>query len=268
MYLRLFLYLIIPLLSCAPASPKSETPKTTIHTYPARPASIPNTPTFDRAYITGQFDPATHPDFVAIEMPYGNRTGMYLRKDAYRAFLDMRAAAAKAGIQLQIISAARNFQAQKAIWEAKWNGSRLIENGKNAAKTYPDPVNRALKILEYSAMPGASRHHWGTDIDLNNLSPAYFQSGQGQQLFNWLRAHAHEYGFCQPYSSKDSRRPHGYNEEHWHWSYFPIANELTRYAAENLKDQQIIGFAGSETAAQIQVVKKYVLGINPDCFTN
>ena len=182
MYLRFLLYLLIPFFSCTPETTRSGASPTLSAEVTTHPVdnSTPNIPSFDRTYVTGQFDPATHPDFVAIELPYGNRTGMYLRKDTYRAFLAMHAAAAKTGIQLQIISATRNFQAQKAIWEAKWTGNRLIENGKNAAKAYPEPVSRALKILEYSAMPGASRHHWGTDIDLNNLSPAYFQSGQGQ----------------------------------------------------------------------------------------
>ena len=132
-------------------------------------------------------------------------------------------------------------------------------------EAYPDPVERGLKILEYSSMPGSSRHHWGTDIDLNNLNDRHFLSGEGKKVYEWLRAHAHEYGYCQPYSPKGADRPDGYNEEKWHWSYMPVSKKLTLLAKEELKNEMIQGFKGSETAKSIGIVKKYVLGINQEC---
>lgn len=227
--------------------------------------TVVQAPAYTMDELMGKIDPAKHPDFVLIEAPYASRSGMYMRRAAYEAFKKMHAAAARDGIQLVIISAARNFEAQKGIWEAKWNGSRTIENGKNAATAYPDPATRALKILEYSSMPGSSRHHWGTDIDLNDLNPAWFQSGTGKKIHDWLTANGPEFGFCQPYSPKSPERPNGYNEEQWHWSYMPISRELTALAEKDLKNEMITGFAGANTAAQIDVVKNYVLGINPAC---
>lgn len=220
---------------------------------------------FDLDYLMGHFDPAQHADFAKITSPYADRADMYMRKDAYEAFKSMHAAALKEGISLKIISAARNFDAQKGIWEAKWNGSRILSNGENAAKAYPLAKNRALKILEYSAMPGASRHHWGTDIDLNNLSDKWFLQGDGQKIYAWLVKNAGNFGFCQPYSVKNAERPHGYNEEKWHWSYMPVSNKLTTFARNYMKDKLITGFSGAETAAEIGVVEKYVLGINQQC---
>ena len=192
-----FLIVLVFLSTCAPvSSPKAVVADTGQESATDTLSGLQTD--FSRDYLMGKFDPATHPDFVEIAAGYANRPGMYLRRDAYEAFRNMHAAALKEGVRLQIVSAARNFTAQKGIWEAKWTGSRLIENGKNAAQAYPDPVQRALKILEYSAMPGSSRHHWGTDIDLNNLSPQFFESGQGKKIHDWLAAHAAEYGFCQP----------------------------------------------------------------------
>lgn len=222
-------------------------------------------PNYPLQEIMGKFDPAAHPDFVAIETRYANRSGMFLRKEAYEAFKKMHAAAAKDSITLQIISATRNFEAQKGIWEAKWTGARKIENGTNAAVAYPNPVKRALKILEYSSMPGSSRHHWGTDMDLNNLNPDYFHSGQGKKIHDWLTANGPRFGFCQPYSPKGNERPNGYNEEQWHWSYVPIASKMTAIAKQNLKNEMISGFEGATTAPEIDIVGKYVLGINHDC---
>lgn len=213
-------------------------------------------------YVMGHFDPATHPDFTIVDIKYADREGLYLRKDTYEAFRRMYDRALKDGIRLQIKSATRNFEYQKGIWEAKWTGEKLIEGSEDLSKTTPDPKERALKILRYSSMPGTSRHHWGTDMDLNSLENSWFDSGDGLKLFNWLKQHATEFGFCQPYTSG---RPSGYLEEKWHWSYMPVSVELTKLAEKQLKNEMIAGFKGSESAVMIDVVKNYVLGINEDC---
>lgn len=226
------------------------------------PAFNPDTFRYDLQYVMGQFDPAQHPDFVLIDAQYSNRSDRYLHKDTYAAFKRMYEAAMTDGVKLTIVSAARNFEVQKSIWEAKWNGSRKIENGKDASKAYPDPKTRALKILEFSSMPGSSRHHWGTDIDLINLNNEYFDNGEGKKAYDWLLANAATYGFCQPYTAG---RPHGYHEERWHWSFLPLAQPLTALARLQLKDSMIEGFEGAEVAEAIGIVEKYVLGINLEC---
>lgn len=217
---------------------------------------------FTTDYIMGHFDPAKHPAFEKVDIKYADREGLYLRKDTYKAFREMYNHALQDGIRLQIRSATRNFNYQKGIWESKWTGSKLLEGGENLAETTPDPKERALKILRYSAMPGSSRHHWGTDIDLNSFDNSWFAEGEGLNIYNWLKAHAAEHGFCQPYSAG---REHGYFEERWHWSFMPVSKKLTELARTSLKNEMIKGFLGSETSKSIDVVKKYVLGINPEC---
>ena len=215
-------------------------------------------------YLMGKFDPGIHPDFEVIPLAYANRNGMYLRKDVFEAYLQMHAAAKEDGVNLVIISATRPFDHQKSIWEAKWTGERLV-GGKDLSEAMPDPVQRAYKILEYSSMPGTSRHHWGTDFDLNDLENSYFASGEGKKIYDWLVVHAAEYGFCQVYTPKGEDRPYGYNEEKWHWSYVPVAKQLTDFAKANLTDEMISGFQGAEAAKGIAVVEKYVLGVNAEC---
>lgn len=221
---------------------------------------------FSLDYIRGRFNPAKHPDFMKVPSQYtdGSRS-YYMRKDACLAFQQMHDAAAADGISLKIISATRNFNRQKTIWEAKWTGARLLEGKDKAPEVYPEAADRALAILRWSSMPGTSRHHWGTDIDINRLTNDYFESGQGLKEYEWLTNHGANFGFCQPYSPKGDQRPHGYNEEKWHWSYKPVAEQLTRLAKEQLKDQQIDGFKGAETATDIKVVERYVLGISHHC---
>lgn len=214
-------------------------------------------PQVTEAYLLGKFDPAQHPDFVAVGTPYSDRAGMSMRREAFEAYKNMYAAAKKAGISLKIISSTRTFAQQKSIWEGKW---------KRFAAEAPAPEARALKILEYSSMPSSSRHHWGTDIDLNDLNnPAFEPGGKYAKVYEWLKEHAHEYGYCQPYTAKGTQRLNGYNEERWHWSYTPLsAPFLTQYKAQ-ITDDHIQGFEGSETAKTIQVVKNYVGGINQAC---
>lgn len=227
-------------------------------------SNVQITDTFSIDYVMGKYDPATHPDFITIETKHASDAGMRLRKDAYGAFLKMSEAAKKDGIDLKILSATRPFSHQKRIWEAKWNGARKVD-GMDLSKEIKEPKDRALKILTYSSMPGTSRHHWGTEIDLNSLEPDFFESGEGAKIYDWLAANGPKFGYCQPYSPKGTDRPEGYNEEKWHWSYQPISLQLTNLAKRQMKNELINGFEGSETASKIDVVTKYILGINDEC---
>jgi LAS superfamily LD-carboxypeptidase LdcB len=221
-------------------------------------------PIFEIDYLLGKFDPATHPDFAKIPSEITNKENVYLRKEVLEAFIKMRNAAKEDNITLTIISATRNFQAQKVIWEAKWNGGRLVE-GQNLSISIKDPAQRALKILRFSSMPGTSRHHWGTDIDINDLNDSYFLSGNGKKEYEWLVKNAGKFGFCQVYSPKGAQRPNGYEEEKWHWSYTPTSEILLQQYQEKVKPEDINGFQGAETAQSINVIKNYVLGISPNC---
>lgn len=262
--------LVVSLWACQSQQAQPSAVQTATETAPS-PAPAPSVDTvspyanlLNKAFVTGQFNPATHPDFTRIEAQYTDKEEVYLHKDAYAAFLKMHAAAKKDGIKLLIRSAARNFNYQKSIWEAKWKGTRKV-GGEDLSKTIPAAKPRALKILEFSSMPGTSRHHWGTDIDFNSFENSYFTKGKGLQEYQWLSQHAGSYGFCQVYTEKGENRPNGYNLEKWHWSYLPIAQELTKFAAQHLKDQDIQGFAGAEAAPSIGVVERYILGIDPSC---
>ena len=216
-------------------------------------------------YIMGKFDPVTHPDFEIIPIQYADRDSLFLRKDALADFIRMHDAAMKDSIKLVIRSATRNFKSQKNIWERKWNGTTILSDGINAATDISDPKERALKILEYSSMPSTSRHHWGTDIDLNAFNNKWFESGKGLKLYTWMLNNAHQFGFCQPYTEKGEERPDGYNEEKWHWSYTPVSRPLLEQAKSKLKNEMILGFLGHEQAVAIDVISKYVLGINSQC---
>ena len=207
-------------------------------------------------YLTGRFQPSKHPAFSRVPKKYANRSGYYLRTETLNAFSAMHAAAKKQGINIMIRSATRNFSNQHFIWERKW---------KDKSRASLKPAARALNILKYSSMPGTSRHHWGTEIDINSFSNRWFAAGKGLRLFKWMNNNAAKYGFHRPYTVKNKSRPNGYNEEKWHWSFTPLSIPMLRDAATALSNRNIGGFSGSNTASQIGIMKNYILGVDKSC---
>ncbi len=205
---------------------------------------------FSKEELLGKINPSDHPDFEILTSEFSTKSDMYLRKEAYAAFKRMYFEASKCGISLKIISATRNFDHQKKIWDDKW---LKFTNQENKDK-------RALYILRYSSMPGTSRHHWGTDIDINALNDKYFQSSNGKKEYEWLCNHAAEYGFYQPYTSKKNGRK-GYEEEKWHWTYLPLSALMLEQYNAKVTYEDIIGFNGSETAKNLAVFDQYVNGV-------
>ena len=155
-----------------------------------------------------------------------------------RAFLRMRAAAAVDGIDLAPASSFRDFATQVRIWNEKWTGLRplLDRDGRPLVAGRLTPAERVRAILAWSAPPGASRHHWGTDLDVYDraalapgarlgLVPAeYAPQGPFGALSAWLDGHMHRYGFYRPYATDRG----GVSPEPWHLSHWPTAREASR----------------------------------------
>jgi zinc D-Ala-D-Ala carboxypeptidase len=255
--INVLLFLLV--FSCKPSGPTAPM----VDTVESSTIVVEKIDTTQLNYVMGRFEPQSHPDFAKIDPKYSSKENLYLRKEAYESFQKMHEAANAEDISLIIHSATRNFEYQKGIWEKKWSGQTTLHGGIKATEI-SNEKERALKILLYSSMPGSSRHHWGTDIDLNNFTNAYFESGEGLRIYNWLTEHGGAYGFCQPYTNKSTGRS-GYEEEKWHWSYMPLSKDLTEFARNHLKDEFITGFQGAKTAAEIGIIRNYVLGINNQC---
>lgn len=225
----------------------------------------PMYPLPEKLALLGHIDPVSDDGFTLIDRRYANRQGMYMRSEAYDAFLQMHKAAQSDGINLIILSATRPFDHQKRIWEDKWFGRRVLY-GNILATDIDDLAERAREILRFSAMPGTSRHHWGTDIDLNSLDNSYFASGEGKAVYDWLIKNAAGFGFCQPYTAHGDNREGGYEEEKWHWSYQPISSVFLKAYEDMVDYGDITGFAGWEMASELDVISRYVLDISLSCY--
>ncbi len=217
-------------------------------------------------YLTGRFDPRTHPDFIDLAVagvPTDGRPQI-LRKETAAAFKKLVEAFRKdhPRIRLYICSSTRNFEVQKAIWSSKWTGSAL-HDGRRLNREIPDPEMRAREILRSSSMPGTSRHHWGTDFDINRLVNSYYAGGEGKIVYQWMTKNAAAFGFCQPYNAG---RTKGYMEERWHWSYAPLASKYVKEWNTRCRGFHLLmsgRFPGAEVAAPM--APEYVNAINPAC---
>lgn len=162
--------------------------------------------------------------------------GQRLHADAATAWAALVADASEAGFDLAIASSFRSCARQVAIWNGKVRGERPVHDDTGAPVNIgalPD-AGKVLAIMRFSALPGTSRHHWGTDLDVFDagavpanytvqLSPQEVApGGVFDALHVWLderMAAGESHGFYRPYD----RDRGGVAPERWHLSYAPVA---------------------------------------------
>lgn len=193
------------------------------------------------------------------------------------SFLALRDAAARAGVELAAASSFRDFGRQLQIWNEKWRGERelLDHDGRALVADALDEEARIDAILCWSALPGGSRHHWGTDVDVIDaaaLPPGYrvrlvaeefAPGGVFGPLTGWLDENMHRFGFYRPYLAGLG----GAGAEPWHLSYWPVASE----ALEGLTLPVLRAtIAGSELLGRERVLERlpeiytrFILAVEP-----
>ncbi len=187
---------------------------------------------------------------------------VWVEKNTYYAFLRLRKKILEeSSIKIQLISGYRSYKDQEKIWQ--WKLKNL-------------PSSSIHEILSFSAIPGFSRHHWGTEIDIGvegiphyeAITPEFFMTPLGKKLFSLLQKYAPLYGFCFPYLHPPSKRnPHlytyGHEEEKWHLSYKKISTRffyqmkgiLSKISPKNLPQEEKLQ----------KVYKEYFLNISSEC---
>ncbi|RAL20969.1 hypothetical protein DL240_14965 [Lujinxingia litoralis] len=95
-------------------------------------------------------------------------------------------------------------------------------------------AEREQEIIQASAAPGLSRHHWGTEFDILGLNPRLFtEEGPLFEAWQWLDGQALDYGFFQPFGHHAELGGFAHMEERWHWSYYPVAQALWEHLLEH-----------------------------------
>lgn len=175
-----------------------------------------------------------------------------LHPEAAAAFARLQKQATAAGFDLRPVSCFRSFERQLSIWNTKARGERpvLDSAGRALVRAAHSDWEWVQAILRWSALPGASRHHWGTDLDVYDaaavaddfqvqLTPAEVDlDGPFAALHDWLDTQIkgqQAQGFFRPYA-KDTG---GVAPERWHLSYAPVARLCEGVLSEEALHQQL-----------------------------
>jgi LAS superfamily LD-carboxypeptidase LdcB len=167
-----------------------------------------------------------------------------LHEHVIAPFRSLRRAAAADGFDVIPASGFRDFARQLAIWNGKFNGTMALCDafGRPIEAATLAPRERIEAILLWSALPGASRHHWGTDLDLIDrravpqgyrvrlTADEFAPHGPFAPLAAWLESNAARFGFFRPFRGVLS----GVQAEPWHFSFAPLAEPARRRLSAGL----------------------------------
>ena len=182
-----------------------------------------------------------------IHLPTPHSPNHFLQAEAAKAFQGLQQSAVKNGFNLQPASSFRDFARQQLIWNGKFSGERKVHDDFGTALELGqlDDWQKCQAILRWSALPGASRHHWGTEIDI--FDPDLLPQGQSLQLEPWeyekggyffelsefLTENLPHFDFSLPFIQMPAEKKIG--REPWHISYMPLAEKAKQlFSAELL----------------------------------
>lgn len=200
-----------------------------------------------------------------------------IHREMVTSWNDLVTKAQHQGFEPLIVSGFRDFAAQLTIWNAKASGQRVVLDSTSQPVDVLSlsPRDRVLAILRWSALPGASRHHWGTDIDVIDaraLTPGYQVQlvteefvgvGPFAALHEWLDGAMAEFGFFRPYAEDRG----GVAPERWHLSYAPLANQYDERYTEAVLVRAIetvsIKLKQTLLAMSEEIYARFVKNISP-----
>lgn len=197
-----------------------------------------------------------------------SNTSNSLERETQSALKKMQAAALIDGIKIEVASGYRSFNRQRQIWNRKYKKYK-------AQGLQPDAIFN--KIVEYSTVPGTSRHHWGTDMDLIDgnanysgsvlVTSKYHGDGPFCKLKDWMDSNSSTFGFELVYTMNNNRT--GFEYEPWHYSYAPVSKKyLQEYLSQIdfvnfLRSENIMGMDQISDARLKRYYQEHVQGINP-----
>ena len=177
----------------------------------------------------------------------GNKSFL-IHPSVVKDLLALTNAAALAGFNLHIASGFRDFERQSTIWNRKMSGESPIldHNSKPLDSSRLTDAEKVKAILRWSALPGASRHHWGCDFDLYDrdslpdntqlqLEPWEYLDGHQTSFYLWLNEHLAEFGFFFPYQQDLG----GVACEPWHISHQKTANDALEQLTLDILRQEL-----------------------------
>lgn len=147
-------------------------------------------------------------------------SGRVALPEVIEAFKKLRSEARKSGWNLVLVSGYRSFLEQKNLWNSLYD-----DQGKETEE------EKVRALLRYTSLPGLSRHHWGSELDISEKSLRGQLSADSEDpsprvmaFYRWMETNAPRFGFCRVYRGESGI----ITDEHWHWSYFPLAEKIQK----------------------------------------
>ncbi|KMT65124.1 M15 family metallopeptidase [Catenovulum maritimum] len=156
-----------------------------------------------------------------------------------------------AGFDCRLASSFRSYERQKTIWNKKATGELVCYDRQNKAIDLSklSDIEKVKSICIYSAIPGSSRHHWGTDFDIYDFSAykigespqliesEYIQDGKNAKLANWLMQNAAKLGISFPYLKHSDQ---GVADEPWHISFTAVSTNASLNFNKEILQQALV----------------------------
>jgi LAS superfamily LD-carboxypeptidase LdcB len=204
---------------------------------------------------------------IGHEKPKFNHNKL-LEDSAFQSFEKMQKAALKDGVNIRIVSGYRHFNDQLRIWNKKYRRYK---------KQNLSEKDIFHLISNYSAIPGTSRHHWGTEIDIIDANPTpkngylnpknFSTGGIYNKLYQWMNIYGTDFGFYLVYTDEENRN--GFKFEPWHYSYKPLSQSYLKHYSrldlvECIKNDRIGGNGYLDKNCLLSYFHTHLLGINPN----
>ncbi len=142
--------------------------------------------------------------------------GCPMRPETAKAYLNMKKAAADAGLSIHVVSAYRSIQEQQALYD------KHLET-------------ETVEIADQTCARACySEHHTGMAIDLEGSVPGARNISKTKEA-SWLKENCHQYGFILRYLPETVEIT-GYISEPWHFRYVGTAVSI------DMKEKQILSF--------------------------
>ncbi|MDA0149307.1 M15 family metallopeptidase [Vibrio sp. LaRot3] len=201
-----------------------------------------------------------------VEVLFGQKHFL-VHQQVSEDLLTLRESAARAGFNLNIASGFRDFERQRTIWNNKMAGHTAILDSDSQPLQHErlNECQKVFAILRWSALPGASRHHWGCEFDVFDrdslpqdtqlqLEPWEYLTGHQANFYQWLKDNLAQHGFFFPYARDNG----GVAPEPWHISHHAISTQCQQQLTLEALEQQLMlsPVLGQETVL-LQLEKIY-----------
>jgi LAS superfamily LD-carboxypeptidase LdcB len=169
-------------------------------------------------------------------------TGQKALPEVIQAYWQLKDEARLAGWRLSLSSGYRSFKDQSRIWNGSYD--------QLPKKIRRDPAAAVRAVLKDKSVPGLSRHHWATELDITEINLRGQLSGVAEGVsqkvlafYRWMDENAPRFGFCRVYRGLGA-----VSDERWHWSYLKLATVYGRRTAgigdlSKIEDPRVRGMA-------------------------